>query len=153
MMAEGPMNYTSSVPVMKSITEIQEILASHGADEITIRYADRQPVALEFTAQTPYGARVFRLPANVDAVYTLLQRAVERNKRIATAHRGRDQAARTAWRVIRDWCLAQMALIEAGMVSLDQIMLPYMLEGSSDRTMYEALVAHELRLLPERTGV
>jgi len=36
-----------------------------------------------------------------------------------------DHASNVAWRVVRDWLRAQIALIDSGMVMLDEIMLPY----------------------------
>ena len=47
------------------------------------------------------------------------------------------QADRVAWRILKDWVEAQLALIATQMVSLDQIMLPYML-------MDEGLTVYDL---------
>ena len=41
----------------------------------------------------------------------------------------RQQAIRTSWRTLKDWVEAQMALLETGMVTMDEIFLPYMLSG------------------------
>ena len=46
------------------------------------------------------------------------------------------QAERTAWRNVRDWIMAQMAIIEAGQVAMEEIFLPY-LTDSRGRTMYQ----------------
>jgi hypothetical protein len=37
----------------------------------------------------------------------------------------RDQAVRTAWRIVKDWVEAQMALVETQMVTTAEVFLPY----------------------------
>ena len=52
----------------------------------------------------------------------------------------REQAEMTAWRNVRDWVLAQMALIESCDVPMQQIFLPYMADDRG-RTVYELYAA------------
>lgn len=58
----------------------------------------------------------------------------------------RAQAERVAWRVIKDWIAAQLAIVETQMVELDQVMLPY-LHVDGDRTLYESYRDQELRAI------
>lgn len=64
----------------------------------------------------------------------------------------KQQADRVAWRIIKDWIEAQMAIVEAGIVSLDQVMLPYMQVGAE--SLYDALKGDhdQVRLGPGRSG-
>ena len=55
------------------------------------------------------------------------------------------QAERTAWRNVRDWVLAQVAIIEAGMVQIEEVFLPYMTDGSG-RTLYQLYQGGHLAL-------
>jgi len=48
------------------------------------------------------------------------------------------QATRTGWRIIRDWLEAQLAMIQAGMVSITDVFLPYA-QNSQGETLYERL--------------
>lgn len=48
-------------------------------------------------------------------------------------------------RNIRDWVLAQMAIIEAGMVSMDEVFLPYMTDGRGN-TLYQLYQGGQLAL-------
>lgn len=57
----------------------------------------------------------------------------------------RDQAERTGWRNLRDWVLAQMAIIEAGMASVDEVFLPYLTDGHGN-TLYTLYSSGMLRL-------
>ena len=44
-----------------------------------------------------------------------------------------------------DWIEAQIALLESGMVEMEEIFLPYMLAGAGDKTLYKALVDGQFR--------
>ena len=56
------------------------------------------------------------------------------------------QANRTAWRIIKEWILAQMALIDTEMVAVEEVFLPYML--TDKQTLYQALSNGDLKMLP-----
>ena len=85
--------------------------------------------SLSFLVDTPAGPRGIRLPANVDAVHAVLQRQKVKCDR--------EQAERVAWRIIKDWVEAQMAILESEMVEIDEIFLPYMV-NQSGQTLFEA---------------
>jgi hypothetical protein len=143
------LNYTTSVPVTKTVGEVQAILAAAGADRVSILYSDRQPIGVGFTLATAHGDREFQLPVNVDGVQTVLARDARTGKLKGHAPRGGwanyEQAARVAWRVAKDWLEAQLAIIEANMATLDQVMLPYLVigDGRNGQTLYEAYRARE----------
>ena len=56
-----------------------------------------------------------------------------------------EQAERVAWRIVKDWVEAQMAILESEMVKLDEIFLPYMVNDAG-QTLYEAYVSNQLLL-------
>lgn len=56
-----------------------------------------------------------------------------------------EQAERVAWRNVRDWVLAQMALVESCDAAVDEVFLPYMTDNSG-KTLYQMYSAG--RLLP-----
>ena len=120
------------------------ILVAKGADEISIVYDDdRQPAGLKWTVQSPRLGRVaFALPCNIDAVFVKL---TEQRVMVTSPESRRQQAIRTSWRILKDWVEAQMALLETGMVTMDEIFLPYMVSGG--QTFYQALVAGEFSAL------
>lgn len=131
-------NYTTEVDVYKSLGEIQGALAAHGARQIMVEYdGDGQPTGITFAVDTPVGRRGFMLPANIDGVYAVFQKQRVRADR--------KQAARTGWRNIRDWVLAQMAIIEAGMVTMDEVFFPYLTDGKGN-TVYGLYQSGQLAL-------
>jgi len=140
-------NYSTEISAMKSISEIQANLVLHGASSIMVNYGpDREPESLSFIIPTNQGNIPFRLPANVKAVQTLLekQKAKDRNRP--------GQATRVAWRIIKDWVAAQVAIIETEMVTIEQVFLPYMLvKGQS--TLYEAMLDKGFYLTEGKDGI
>lgn len=131
-------NYTTTIDVYKSLGEIQGALASHGARKIMVDYDEEgQPVGVAFGIETPVGPRGFLLPANVDGV-----RAVFAKQKI----REQDgQAERTAWRNVRDWIMAQMAIIEAGQVEMEEVFMPYLTDRQG-RTLYQLYQGGQLAI-------
>ena len=133
-------NYSTTVTAMKSIGEIQSILVAHGAKHILMDYDNGEPIGLAFIAATSYGDMPFRLPANIDRVRAVL------TKQRVRSHVDRDLASRVAWRILKDWVRAQMAILETEMVSIDQVFLPYMEVGDKGKTLYEVMLDHHLQL-------
>lgn len=137
------LNYTTKVDVYKTIGEIQSVLVKHGARKIMQDYDENGNIsALAFSIETPCGVRGIRLPANTAAVLRVLE------KQRVKCDRG--QAERVAWRIVKDWVEAQMAIIEAEMVSMDEVFLPYMLDARGERTLYQAYKENQLLLEAER---
>lgn len=134
------LNYSTSIAAGKTVGEMQTLLANHGASRIAVDYDGGAPVALSFMLVTPHGPRHFTLPVNVDAMHRLLveqDRAGKLKAGSKAVRSSREQAERVAWRVMKDWLAAQLALVETEMAGLDQVMLPY-LHVDGERTLYAA---------------
>lgn len=141
------LNYTTKIAAAKTIGEVQTLLASHGASRIAVDYEGGQPSGLTFALVTPHGPRLFTLPVNVEAMHRLLIAEDDAGRlrsggMSAAVRRSREQAERVAWRVIKDWLAAQLALVRTEMAGLDQVMLPY-LHTEDGRTLYAAYRDHE----------
>jgi hypothetical protein len=137
------LNYTTEVPALRSASQIQETLAKAGARQVMMNYdADGRPSGVAFGMETAFGARQFVLPVNPLRVL-----AVMKKDRVQPRFQSYEQAERVAWRILKDWIEAQLALISTEMVSLDQVMLPYM-AGDNGRTVYELYVEREQQALP-----
>ena len=136
MTGKALLNYTTKVAPSKTAGEVQAILAKAGAKAIGTEYEDGEPVALHFVIATVHGDAGFLLPINVEPVAEVLERQVRQGK-INTRH-GRPNPKAVAWRIVKDWIEAQLAIIETEMVTLDQVMLPY--RRTSDGTpLYKAV--------------
>lgn len=145
----GLLNYTTTIPVAKTIAEMQQMLVAAGALEISQRYADGKAVGLTFTAPTQYGPQQFILPVDVDAVRTILLKGKPRTAKSTSKAYSYEQAERVAWRVARSWLEAQLAMIQIGLAKIDQIMLPYMNVGG-EQTVYDKYLESQQYLQIER---
>lgn len=126
-------NYTTSVPANRSIQEIQETLVKHGATDVLLKYelGTGRIEALKFVVRMVDDRRIpFQLPVDWRAF-----QAVLKEQRVSK-FRDEDYCYRVAWRVVRDWVMAQMALYETQMVTVTQIFLPYAVTKTGE-TLYE----------------
>lgn len=130
------LNYTTTVPVLRTTAKIQAILVKAGARGVAYTYDDDGLlIGMSFIARAPYGDQAYSLPAAVDRV-----RAVLLRQKVQPRYSTVEHAARVAWRILHDWTAAQLALIETEMVGLDQIMLPYAHADAQGTTVYELVV-------------
>lgn len=143
------LNYTTSIDASKTAGQIIGILATHGASAIMSLYdGEGNITGVSFTIRTPAGELPFRLPIDAEACYQVLRKEWTDGK-IPPRYVNLDHARRVAWRIIKDWVEAQMALLETEMVRLEQIFLPYLLVNKH-QTLFEQILENKF-LLPERT--
>ena len=136
------LNYTTDVPASRTIGQVQGLLVEAGARQIMTDYDDvGRAKGLAFVVQTVHGPRGFVLPVNAHRVEAVLKK----DKKVAPRYRTPEQAEKVAWRIVKDWLEAQLAIIRTEMVTLDQVMLPYM-TNDAGATMYELYVDSQLAL-------
>lgn len=132
------LNYRTEVPADQTVAEIQRMLVKAGATRIMTDYAGGQPASLTFELE----GRPFQLPCRYKAVLATMKRDNLRGKNEA-------QALRVAWRILKDWVEAQLALIETGMVATDEVFLPYRIVNQAGDTVYDVYLRSD-RALPLR---
>ena len=125
------LNYTTSIQSEKTASEIQKKLAIAGAQAVLSEYDN---VGIMCAMSYRINNIFFRLPINIDGVYTAMQKDNKVPKRLKTY----EQASRVAWRIIKDWIEAQVAIIQAGQADLVQVFLPYA-QNHEGKTIYEAI--------------
>jgi hypothetical protein len=124
------LNYTTKVPVEQTINDLQKILAKAKASAIMTEYANGLPSGLSFRVNVNGKDIHFTLPVKVDGVAAALKRDRQ--------YRDEGHARRVAWRIVKDWCDSQMALIDAGQAELAQVFLPYA-QAPNGETFYQAI--------------
>ena len=134
------LNYTTQIDATKTAAEVQAILAKAGATEVAMKYDNGRPAAVIFRAPTPFGPREFTLPIHTDKVLAVLQR-----QKVQPKFQTTEQAERVAWRIVKDWVEAQLAIIATEMVTIDQVMLPYM-RTDDGTTVFERYAQNQLQL-------
>lgn len=131
-------NYTTKIPAAQTVGEIQGILAAHGARKIMMDYREDGSVeSITFALICKGQLRGFRLEANSAGVASLMA-----SQKIKCDE---DQAERIAWRNIKDWVAAQVALVETEQATMDELFLPMMTDNSK-QTLYGAFISGQLRL-------
>jgi len=101
----------------------------------------QEPEGLSFIVPSATRELPFRLPANIKAVEKVM------NRDRLPGYRKEGQPARVAWRILKDWIEAQMAIIDAEMVSLEEVFLPYLL-AKDNQTLYQVMSNRGFLLLP-----
>lgn len=138
------LNYTTTVPVSRTMAQVTEILAKAGARQVLTEYSPSGvPTGIAFAVDTPNGLQNYHLPVDVAAISAVMK--ADRN--ISPRYRTPEQAERVGWRITKDWLEAQLAIIATRMVTFDQVMLPYMSAGGG-RTVYDLYLSQQLALSP-----
>lgn len=134
-------NYTTKVPANRSLDEIQSALVKNGASGVLYEYekGTGRIDALKFILEIE-GKRVgFALPVEWRKFQQVLK-----NDRVSRWS-DEDYCYRVAWRCIRDWVLAQLALYATQIVELPQIFLPFAV-GTGGKTLYETVASGQFLL-------
>ena len=143
-------NYTTKIPSARTIAEIQQMLGEHGAQSIGTHYQDKKVSAITFEIRSGELVLRYLLPCRWQQIYALLNYD-EKAKRVLREMRlklDEERCRAIGWRIVRDWLDAQLALIEAEMAEMEEVMLPYML-ARDGRTAYEMLGGGRLLLEPK----
>ena len=118
------LNYTTKIDADKSASEIAKCLSMHGAQAVMTEYDPEHNYvsSLAFRLLVNGNQLSFRLPCDWRPVQKILEQQRDRNRRIDPSQ---EQAVRVAWRIVKDWVEAQMALVETQMVTTQEVFLPY----------------------------
>src|SRR6266852_9023426 len=129
----GLLNYTTKIDADKTIAEITRSLSSHGATAVMTEFDGETVTALSFKIKINEQELAFRLPCDWRPVFEILTKGKRKPQSYYSGPRSlahwesehRLQAVRTAWRIVKDWVEAQMALVETRMVTTQEVFLPY----------------------------
>jgi hypothetical protein len=127
----------------KTAGEIVGILAAKGAQSIMMDYRDGRPIGIAFKINIGGIDAGFRLPCDVDGAF----KAMQRNHKIPNRYKTKEQSERVAWRILKDWVEAQMAIIECGQAELHQVFLHCLIVGATGQTLFQKFQEDPRRLL------
>ena len=130
------LNYTTTVDAYKTVAEIEQILVKHKALSIMKNYDGEMITAVSFVVDTGYNQIPIKLPAKVNECLKVLEN--EKKKGTKNVKATKEQAERVAWRILKDWVEAQMALLDIQMVKFEEVFMPYIVDQTG-RTLFEKL--------------
>lgn len=136
------LNYTTKIDSAKTVGEIQSMLGAKGAKSVSAQYANGEVVAIFFSIDIQNQPVNFRLPCNWEGVL----RSFKSDRNVPRSSETKEQAQRTAWRIVKDWVEAQLAIIESGQAEMAEVFLPYAMTGTG-QTCYQLLASRPQLLL------
>jgi len=141
-------NYTSSIEASRSMARIEELLVEIGASNINKQYADKVCTGITFLLHDNSLQQTipFHLKAQVEECFLVLWKDVKRPKS-NTKETLRQQANKTAWKILSDWTEIQCSMILLGQAKPLQMFLPFMYDMKSNETFFDKVSTGKYKLL------
>jgi hypothetical protein len=133
------LNYTTKVESTRTVSEIQGILGRKGATHVSVDYQGGKPIAVTFGLEVSGQSVSYRLPCNIAGVSMAMKSTR------SSVWQDAAQCERIAWRIVKDWVEAQMALVEANQAEVAEVFLPYALHRTG-QTLFQAMKSKQLAL-------
>lgn len=136
-------NYTSSVPVERSIMMIEKLLMDAGATNISksINQESKEVDGIIFLINVNSKPILFKLPSKTEQCFKIMMKEVSSRsafKKEVISNK-RAQAQRTAWKLLFDWVSIQVSMIQIEQVELMEVFLPYAYDMQNDQTFFEKI--------------
>jgi hypothetical protein len=136
-------NYTSSVQVVNTVARIEQKIAAAGANGIIKEYGMKGEVsAITFTVKIGEQQFAIRLPAKVEECFKHLMKEYNLSRsrpRLGAEDRIREQAERTAWKIVQEWTEIQISMIVMKQAEFLEVFMPYIWNGKTRMTMFETM--------------
>ena len=133
-------NFSTSISVEKTISEIERMLAKYGATKIMKEFDDEgNPKVLAFMIASSKGELPIKLPIQVHKIMEIFKIQVNQGKLPRKYLRDKEQAYKVGWRIVKDWLDAQLTLLSINVVKIEEIFLPYIYDFNSGKTMFQAM--------------
>ena len=126
---------TTQINAERTVNEIQGILSGHGATQILLDFVGKNVESVSFKYEVSGQMIPFYLPCRWRELETLFRQSGKRPKSDDSFE---SWSRRVAWRQILRWVEAQFALVETGMVKVQEVFLPYA-QYPDGKTIYEKL--------------
>lgn len=136
-------NYTSEVPVGRSVGNIEKFLMEIGATKIMKEYDQGGLTGMSFEIPANGIALPIKIPANVDKVYDTMVK--ERSYPTAIQKKKiREQAERTTWKTIHEWVVIQCQMVLLNQAELSEVFMPYIWSAKEQKTFFQKATDQKL---------
>lgn len=134
------LNYMTEVDPIKSASEVMAMLAVKGAKTVQIEYENGEPSAMAFRIDCQGVEMPFRLPCNWRGVLKALEKTAPYSRQ------NEKQAKRTAWRIVKDYVEAQLAIVESNQAEMAEVFMGYAITKGGV-TLFQRIMQDPSRLL------
>lgn len=141
-------NYTSSIEASRSMARIEELLVEIGASNINKQYADKVCTGITFLLHDNILQQTipFHLKADAEECFRILWKDIKRPKS-NTMELIRQQANRTAWKILSDLVEIQCSMVLLGQAKPVQMFLACMYDMKSNETLFDKVSTGKFKLL------
>ena len=147
-------NYTSTVDAIKSMANIESYLVEIGAKNINKEYKDKVCVGIMFLLDVDElnGQTIpFKLTAEKEKCYQVLlekkEKETVRGVKEGAKEKIREQAERTAWKIVSDWVEIQCSMVMLEQAKPLQMFLPYVYDANKNQTLHDKIIGGDIKLL------
>lgn len=123
---------TTGIEVIKTCSEIEAFLLKRGVTEVWKKFNSGEVESVEFVMPIDGNELCFRLPFKWEAIQEMASKGKTRYRKTAEE----PQARKVAARLVLRWVQAQFALIDTGMLEMQEVFMPYFTSGDGT-TFYE----------------
>ncbi len=129
-------NYTSEMPVEKSIKKIHRLLNESGAKDVHFTYTDMLCKSVKFMMPIKETTLVFSIDAKPDAVFKVMLSKYKNPSRVNKV-KLKEQALRTCWKLIADWVEIQLSLVEIEQAEFTEAFFSNIYDMNTHQTFYQ----------------
>ncbi len=148
-------NYTSGVNVERSLMLIEKLLIDVGATNISKSINEQKEIdGIIFMIVVEGRSMLFKLKARTDEVFKILWRDVSPRSaaKVETKDKIREQALRTAWKLLFDRIQMDATDIKLGQMELLEVFLTRAYDMQNNLTFFEKLKGDGFKLLQAKNS-
>lgn len=137
---------TTQIEPQKTAGEIISELVKAGASSVNTDYQDGRICGLRWIMRLCGGDVLFSMPVRTEPIFALIngRRSYPSSYRICD----REQAERVAWRQLLRWVQAQLAMIDTGMVTTQEVFLPYIVvNADTNQTLFQKFEESRFKMI------
>ena len=131
--------YTTSIAASKSMANVEQLLVKLGVTETHKIYKDGRIAAMHFAMNINGSRAQFKMPLRINEVYE----KIKNFKRLPASKRTIEHAERIVWKNLNEWLKTMSVLVEIGMCSVLDCILPHLitkLQGNNEVTLSNAIL-------------
>ena len=138
-------NREGSIPVVGTSRPI-----FHKATNVNKQYADKICTGITFLLyeQQLQQTLPFHLEAQVEECFLILWKDVKRPRHDTKAIL-KQQASKTAWKILSDWTEIQCSMILLGQAKPLQMFLPFVYDTKNNETLFDKVSTGKVKFLPQ----